>query len=291
MQEKRGYTLIEIIISIGILALLGAIILVSFLTTRTVQDLTTSGQNVISVLREAQSKTIAGENNTPWGVHLEPQRFVLFNGTSYAAAISTTAHPLPNNIQITNINLAGGGNDITFQRLSGTTNQYGTFNLTATNPSSLTFSISIDASGKAYQTGTAQPPSTNSRLVDLRHRQFNLGWSIQNYTTLTLTFSDPPSPDTINSINMAIYFNADKSKFDWSGSPAIGGQAQILRIHTASLTTTNTILVIDHDCRENNKKLKITISAGVDSRDIATYEADCKTITVGQPYGGVMSEF
>ena len=84
---------------------------------------------------------------------------------------------------------------------------------------------------------------------------------------------------------MSSYFDAGKTKFDWSGTIAVGGENQILRIHTTSLTDSDTALSVDRDCRFNTKKVKITI----DTRDIATYEADCKTITVGL-YGGTMSE-
>ena len=84
---------------------------------------------------------------------------------------------------------------------------------------------------------------------------------------------------------MASYFDAGKTKFDWSGAIAVGTTTQTLRIHTSFLSATDTILHIDRDCRKNTKKMRIDI----DAKYIATYETDCKTVTVGN-FGGTMSE-
>jgi len=280
----KGFTLLEISISVSILALIGALSLVSFVSSRNVRDLTTSGQNVLSILRLAQSKTLAGEDNSAWGMRLETTQFILFRGATYAGATYTKAYVLPNSVEIANINLAGGGQDVILKRISGGTDQAGGFDVRVKNSTDKLFSITVDGSGKVYQTGTT-PLQTGTRVIDTRHRSFNLGWSIKTYTTLTLTFSDQPNPDTINNVAMATYFDPGQTKFDWSGTVAVGGQNQTLRIHTASLTDANTILSVDRDCRQNTKKVRITF----DTRDVATYEADCRTVAVG-PYGGAISE-
>lgn len=283
-HTTQGYTLIEIIIVVAIIGLVGIASLVSFIGSRRTRDLATTGQNAISVLRVAQSKTLAREDNSQWGVHLTPTTFILFRGTNYASATYTQNFLLPNSLEIANIALNGGGSDIVFQTISGTTMHSGTFDVRIIALPTEIFSITIDGSGKVYQTATIPPP-LGTRVIDLRHRAYVLGWSIQTATTLTLTFSDPPNPDTVSTIAMAPYFDGPKSKFDWSGTVTVAGQNQILRIHTTSLSGSNTTLHVDRDCRKNTKKLKIAI----DTNDIATYEADCKTITVW-PSGGTMSE-
>lgn len=279
---RRGFTLIELAVVIAVIALVGALALVSFVNSRRVRDLVTSGQNVLSVLRVAQTKAVAGEAASPWGVRFEASRFILFSGTSFVSSMTTTVYTLPAGIEIANIALTGGGQEVVFRRLDGRTVQSGTFDIRVVGSASQVFSVTIDASGRAYQTGTA-PVTTGTRIIDARHRNFTLGWSIKNAVTMRLTFSDPPSPDTIVDVTMAPL--APRSDFDWLDTVVIGGRDQTLRIHALSITDTATVLSVDRDCRKNNKKVVIAI----DTKTIATYEADCVAVTVGT-FGGVMSE-
>ena len=279
-----GFTLLEIVVSIAILILIASAASVSFSNSRKVRELTTASQNVLSILRTAQSKTLAGEEASQWGVHIEQTQVILFRGATYAGAGLTETYPLPSTIEIANITLLGSGSDVIFKRIEGTTDETGAFELRVKSDTTKTFSITVDSSGKVYQTGTAPTP-IGTRITDARHRAFALGWSIQNSATTTLTFEDPPYPNTIVMILMASYFDAGKTKFDWSGTIAVGTTTQILRIHTTSLSVADTILHIDRDCRRNTKKMRIDI----DAKYIALYEADCKTVIVGN-YGGTMTE-
>ncbi len=272
----------ELVIVIGLMAMIGALAFASFATSRRVRDVVTSGQNTLSVLRTAQTRAVAGQDNLPWGVRLESGRFILFSGASFASSSNTTIYTLPASVQITNIALAGGAQEIVFHRLDGKTDQAGAFDVRAIGSASQTFSVTIDPSGRAYQSGTA-PATSGTRVTDARHRNFTLGWSIQNATTMRLTFSDPPNPDFPYDIVMSP--PAPRTTFDWSGTFTVGRQNQTLRIHALSITSTNTVLSVDRDCRYNNKKVVIAI----DTKAIAMYEADCATMSVGA-FGGVMNE-
>jgi len=284
LSRNAGLTLIEAVIVVATLMIISALALASFVNSRNVRDLTINGQNILSVLRRTQSRALAGDENDQWGIRLEQTRYTLFKGPNFASSATTTVYDLPQNLEIVNITLSGGGQDIVFKLLSGETDQFGTFDLRVKDSVNLTFPITVEPSGKVFRTGTAPPPS-GARIVDARHRAFNLGWSIKTSTTLTLTFSDPQNPDTVYPVAMASYFDAARTKFDWSGKINVGGEDQILRIHTTFLDDTNTVLHVDRDCRKNNKKVAIVI----DTRDIATFEADCRTVTVGA-YGGTMTE-
>lgn len=282
--NNQGLTVIEVLVAVAIVAILGGMALTSFTASRNVRDLTSMEQNVLSVFRLAQARTLAGENNSAWGVHLESNQVVLFQGDIYASSPLTQAYPLVSSIELTGISLNGGGNDVIFKRVTGETDQAGTFVLNVVTAPSTSRSIIVDRSGNVYETASFPPPAV-TRAMDLRHRAFTLGWSIKTASTLTLTFADPPNPDTVISVAMAPFFDPGPTKFDWSGTMVISGSDQTLRIHTTSLTDTDTVLSIDRDCRKNNKKLIISI----DGKTIATYEADCATITIGA-FGGTMVE-
>lgn len=285
MKEARshikGFTLIEIAVVIGIMAILGTSALVSFSASRNVRDLTTSSQNTLSILRLAQSRTLAGEDDSAWGIRLESNQITLFKGNTFAVSPLTTVYPLPSSMQITNIVLNGGGSDVVFKRVTGETDQTGTFLLSVINAPSSSFSVTIDSLGKVYQTN-AFPTAIITRTVDARHRSFTLGWSIQTAVTMTLTFANPT---VVQAVTMSSFFDAGKTKFDWSGTVVVGGLPQVLRIHTTTLNGANTVLSVDRDCRKNTKKLTIDI----DGKIIAIYEADCTTIGIGA-FGGTISE-
>lgn len=281
---SKGFTFIETILVVGITAVLGGIALASFVTSRNSHDLTASRQSVISLFRLAQAKTLAGEDGSVWGVHLDQAQAVLFRGSSYGSATYTQALALPQTVRITNISLAGGGSDVTFTALSGTTTQDGSFTMQSTGSPTLSSSIIIEKIGKVYESQSTPLPS-GTRVFDTRHRSYQLGWSIRNSTNLKLTFSDPPAADTVVTIPMAAYFDAGKTKFDWSGTNTIGELDQVLRVHTLALSDADTALSIDRDCRLNTKKVKIEIDASW----VATYEVDCRTLAVGSA-GGTISE-
>lgn len=282
--HNKGFTIIETIIVLGLLVIFGSIALVSFQSSRDTRNLATSTQDILSILRLAQARTLSGENNSVWGVHLAQNQFALFQGPTFAGSPVVESYNLPSSLELVSISLNGGGSDIIFKRITGTTDQNGTFVLRVIATPTLYTSLTIDASGASYQTSVFSP-LTNARNVDMRHRTFDLGWSIKTATIMTLTFADPPNPDTVNSVTMTSYFDAGKTKFDWSGITLVGNVNQDLRIHTTLLTDANTILSVDRDCRKNTKKLTIAI----DGKTIATYEADCVTMTVGA-FGGTVSE-
>lgn len=278
-DTHTGFTLLEIAVVVGIIGLVAALALVSFANSRKARDLVTNGQNALSVLRLAQAKAVAGDSGVPWGVRLEQTRFILFSGASFAASPTTTIYMLPTTIEIRNIFPIAASEEVVFHRLDGITDQSSTFDVGVVGSAAQTFSVTIDASGHAYQTGNA-PMFSQTRIVDARHRNFALGWSIKNAATMTLTFSDPYFTQ-----NFTMPPPAPRTDFDWSGAIVVGGQNQILRLHALAITDTATTLSVDRDCRYNTKKLAISI----DAKLIATYEADCKTVSVG-PYGGAMSE-
>ena len=240
--ENKGFTALELVVSVAIIMVVSAGALISFINSRNLRDLATSGQNILSLLRQAQARSLAGENNSPWGVHFDQTQAVLYQGPVYAGSATTETHRLPARIEIININLAGGGGEVLFKKLDGTTDQSGTIEVRVQESASQTLPITINPSGKVFETKTAPAPS-GTRIIDARHRAFSLGWSIKNSITLTLTFSDPPNPNTV--LNLTMLPPPPRTTFDWSGTLTVGGQNQILRLHANSLTDTDTILQVD----------------------------------------------
>ena len=127
IYPQKGFTLIETVVVISIIVVLAASGLISFIQSRNVRELASAGQNVLSTLRLAQAKSLAGEDNSTWGVRLEPDRFTLFRGADFLSSTSTQVFALDSRIEVSNISLNGGGAEIVFEKLNGATVQYGAF--------------------------------------------------------------------------------------------------------------------------------------------------------------------
>ena len=277
----KSFTLIELLVIIGTMIILMALATPAFRIFQKESDLNDSAEEIINILRLAQNKTLASEGASQWGIYFDdtttPHQYTLFKGNNYAARDSNfdEVHKLPKTIEIYEINL--GGKEVVFNRVSGETNQSGNIKIRLISDISKTKIIYVENSG---QIGLTSPttPSDTSRVKDSRHLHFDLGWSIQNATYLKFQFLSP-EPDQIEIINMANYFNADKTEFDWDneGNPfLVNGVNQVFRVHTHSLNPFNTLLCIHRDRNggKNTEEVIIYIVDGGIDKDIVHYLAD-----------------
>jgi len=282
-RRESGFTLIEILVVTAVIGILLAIGAYAFRSSGRQIDLQTTSHEVVAALHLARARTLASKGAAQYGVHFEGDKYVFFTGPSYnPGATDNDTHQVPSNVEIYNISV-GGGSEVIFDRVTGTTASAGTVSLRLVNQTASTSTVSILASGLAGLSGTVAP--TGTRVTDSRHLHFDLGWSIQNSTTLTLLFSDPTVQEDII---MDSYFNADKSAFDWQGTISVDGEDQTLRVYTHALDAANTELSIRRDRRENSKAVTISIIIGGEVSEIVSYAAD-GTAVVGSD-GGTMTE-
>jgi type II secretory pathway pseudopilin PulG len=276
----KGFTLFETIIVIALAIVLGTIGVMSFRSLQRYTELDATANQISAALRETRDRAVTDATSGGYGIHFESGRYVRFVGPTYNQTATTNMpYSLPPALELYNINF-GGDSDVWFDPLDGTPDTMGSTSIRLIDDPSQSKSIQVFATG-AIGVGDASIP-TNGRVTDTRHAHFNLGWSIQNSSTLTLRFSNPPDADVVQNISMASYMNANKSKFDWSGTVTVGGKAQTLRIHTHLLDASNTLLSIHRDRRFNTKAVAILI----DNQDIASYTSD-GTLSVGF-FGGTM---
>lgn len=276
----RGFTLIETLVVVTIILTLVSIVSVSYRNFSRQTELQTSAQEIVATLDRARTRTQASRNDSQYGVHLASGSYALFPGNNYDAnSPDNETVTLNSRFEIAEIDLAGGGSDIIFDRLTGATAQSGTFSLRLISEPSTLYTIRVHSAGQADLASEVSP--TDSRITDTRHVHLELGWSIVGSNTLTLTFSDPPNADVIEAIDMAGYFDGT-TDFFWQDTVDINGSAQTLRINAHSLNLSDTLLSIHHDQRLNDKAVAIEI----DGQDIISYAAD-GTATVGDS-GGIL---
>lgn len=265
-QPESGFTIIELLISVAILLVLASLAIFSTRTLLRQVEIDSTGQNILSTLRLARSKTLASEGETTYGVHFEADKYVLFSGSSYDESAAGNKEYTLNDTEVHSISLNGGPGvvDVIFDRVRGTTSQYGTVSLRLNADNNQNRTIHINSSGQvSYSDSTSSPVS---RIKDHRHLHLTLGGDIRTKNQLTLDF---PYDMYTEVINMAGYFSGGPpaSEFNWSGTINVNGADQVLKIHTHSLSGFETKLCIH---RNGNKVVNVLI----DGEPIVVYDVD-----------------
>lgn len=277
----RGFTVIEILVTVSILAILMVIIFLGYSSFRDRMSIDVISNEVVGSLHLARNKTVSSVDSSSYGVHFENNQYVLFKGNVYNPGdINNIVYTLPAQVEIYAINLSGGGGEVLFNRINGTTDSDGDITIRLISDPSRLIQINIFASGQISISGTVTPSGT--RIVDSRHLHLDLGWSIQGATNLRLFFTDPSNPDVQEDVVMDDYFDVGQTVFNWIDSINVNGATQTLRLHTHQLDAVDTDLCIHRDGRYNNKALNVSI----DGKDVVSYTAS-GTATVGM-FGGIL---
>jgi len=140
-MNKKGFSLIELLMVIAILAILSSGVVIWFLGYQREAELGSTAKTIVNTLRDAQSRSINGKDFKSWGVYFDNlnNKFVLFrnDGGGFAGATVKEENYLSSFVKISTICqteaargvcLNGDGKEIIFNLPKGDTGQYGTFN-------------------------------------------------------------------------------------------------------------------------------------------------------------------
>ncbi len=81
---KNGFTLIEVLIVIGIIIILSATTLPLYSNLQISSQLNDGNLLIIQTLRTAREKSLVGYNDSSYGVKFLSNSFILYQGSSYA---------------------------------------------------------------------------------------------------------------------------------------------------------------------------------------------------------------
>jgi len=136
-MRNAAFTLLELLIVIGILLILCGIVVGAFLAFNRVESVNKDTETVLETLRLARDQTRAGRNGTQYGVQFASSSVILFAGSSYVpAAASNQVYPLHSGDTILSLQLVGATSSVVFQRLTGDAASYGTVTLSSKTASS-----------------------------------------------------------------------------------------------------------------------------------------------------------
>lgn len=136
----KGFTLLEVILSLAIVAILTGLSLPVYRTLMIKNDLDTAAVTIAQSLRRAQTLSQAVDGNTSWGVKVQSGSITLFKGTSYASRDSSfdETFDTPGSISFS------GVQEVVFSKFSGEAQTTGTATLASESD---TRSITINSKG------------------------------------------------------------------------------------------------------------------------------------------------
>lgn len=145
-SPQSGFSFTEVLVVIAILLILVTISVITFQNLGTTSTHRVVTQEVLSLLTEARTQSIASENDTVYGVHLATSSVTLFAGGTYNQSD-------PDNILLSfsggvhaTSSLSGGSTEVVFQRLTGFPSATGTIQIIR-GDNSATNTITIHNSG------------------------------------------------------------------------------------------------------------------------------------------------
>ena len=145
--KKRGFSLVELIIIIGMTAVIASIVLFSFRGFANYQLIEKEADVIQAFIDKSRIQAISSKNFADFGVRFATTSITLFQGSVYAASTTNFTYNLPSGVQMSAISITGGGTDIYFENVTGEPNATGTITYRLTNTASTTKSIIIYGTG------------------------------------------------------------------------------------------------------------------------------------------------
>lgn len=115
---SRGFTLVELLLTMGIFAVLATMLTINIVGTQR-KTLVAEGVDVlIADLRSQQAKAMVGAGESDYGVYFESDAYVMFAGSSYDSENPSNSRvELPGEVNFSNISWPSA--QIIFEKISG----------------------------------------------------------------------------------------------------------------------------------------------------------------------------
>ncbi len=146
-RRLGAFTLIEMLIVIGLMAVLFQVSITVFFSITKHQSLDKDVETAYSYLLKARNQTINGETNRNYGVRFSSTSVSLFQGTSYSVASTTARYDFANKSYLDSISLTGGTYDVYFRKITGSPSATGTLIYKITSDSTIQKRVIIHGSG------------------------------------------------------------------------------------------------------------------------------------------------
>jgi type IV fimbrial biogenesis protein FimT len=121
-QNSRGFSFVEMMVSIGIISLLAVIASYSFGDNLKNKELITITDDIVATLELARSNAITGKGSTAYGVKFNSDSYIGFVGSSYISSNqSNDVNTISSKYTISN-DIPGADDKIVFSKVKGESN-------------------------------------------------------------------------------------------------------------------------------------------------------------------------
>jgi len=125
MKKQRGFTIPELLITMGIITILFGFVSINLIRLQRHSSLTTTVDTLISDLYSQQNKAMVSDTQgsgviSDYGVYFESNRYVLFRGSSYNP-LDTSNFPVNLDSSLTFSSITFPSSSVIFSKISGET--------------------------------------------------------------------------------------------------------------------------------------------------------------------------
>ncbi len=147
----KAFTLIELLIVIGITAIISVVAFMNLFGYRGAQDLDLAVREIVMSLRNAQDRSISQESGNRFGVHFENPAgaddfYDLFSGTTYATGTIIAKSALRPTVQFSDP-ASGISKDVLFSPVSGLPSVSTTIIISLKRDASVSKTIIVNTNG------------------------------------------------------------------------------------------------------------------------------------------------
>ncbi|HPD55367.1 MAG TPA: prepilin-type N-terminal cleavage/methylation domain-containing protein [Candidatus Paceibacterota bacterium] len=130
-NNNRGFTLIELIISLVIIAMIAVISFANLSGHREELSVDLEAEKMVAYLREARNRALAGQDDSSWGVHFvnvasDSDYYNLFKGLTFNTSTIVDTHFLSKQVEFV-VPPVDSSSDIVFLRSTGNLSNSATF--------------------------------------------------------------------------------------------------------------------------------------------------------------------
>lgn len=140
IERQAGFTMFEMLLSLVVLGLFSALMIPLSQSLQNRNALKQAEQVIVLAIRDAQTRALAGQNESDWGVYLETGTATVFRGNDYTDyPASYDERPYAETV------VPSGETEIVFESFTGETINIG--DLVLTGPDDETITLSLNTKG------------------------------------------------------------------------------------------------------------------------------------------------